>query len=359
MREFPSIDIGVIGQGDTTIVELCAAIDGGDLADVLGLIYRDGDALVRTGERTEQPSLDELPMPAWDLLPRASRYRLLTARGCPFECNFCMNPNGRIVRRRSVDQVVEELDFVLGNFRPNDAENIWFDDEIFTVDMDRAFAISDAMIGAGFHRRARWIAQTHVNVVSENLFRRMKEAGCQRIGLGIESADRNVLKVMGKGSTIERAEKACRWAEAAGMPIESFFILGHPNETLESARNTVAFAVRINPAVPIFGIMVPYPGTKVGDMALRGESGYRIINPDWNVWNKQIGGSMEFTDLSRFQLEWLQTSGYLKVYWKNGRYEDLARFVWTYRREAATVLGKWRRTPRSVVRGFARAVRAR
>jgi anaerobic magnesium-protoporphyrin IX monomethyl ester cyclase len=342
MLEFPEFDIACLGQGDRTIVELVAALDARrPLETVPGLMWRDGEQIAESTHTTVPPAVCDLPMPAWDLLPAGARYRLMTARGCPYNCNFCMNPNGRIVQRRTIEQVVAECEQVLSAFAPRDPINVWFDDEIFTVDMKRTHALCDAILATGLQKRMGWWAQTHVNVIDEALLRKMKAAGCKRVGLGIESADESVLRGMGKGSTIERAHAACRAAERVGIPLETFFILGHPGETAASARNTIDFAVRMNPEIPIIGIMVPYPGTRVAEMAARGEGGYRLIARDWNDYNKQIGGALEFEHLSRFQLEWIQTVGYLKVFWANRRYGDLARFVWTYRRQALTVLRKW------------------
>jgi len=345
LAEFPSFDVGCIGQGDHTVVELVEAAEAGrDLAEVPGLVLRAGGTPRRTATREQEPVVEDLPQPAWDLLPDARRYHLMSARGCPFACNFCMNPNGRKVRGRTTAQVIEEVEAVLRRHRPGDPINVWFDDEIFTVNRRRTHAICDAMRSVGLERRARWFAQTHVNVIDLPLLRKMKAAGCQRIGLGIESADETVLREMGKGSTVARAAEACRQAEQVGLPVETYFIIGHPGETVASAKRSIDFAVDINPQIPIFGIMVPYPGTPVSRMAAAGEGGYRIISDDWNDYNKQIGGAVEFDNLSRFELEWLQATGYLKVFLANRRYRDLGEFVWTYRRQSLTILKKWLRS---------------
>ncbi len=341
LNEFPAFDLACIGQGDYTIVELAQALaDETPLSRVPGLMWRGEQGLLKSVPR-QPPALDGLPMPAWDMLPGGSRYHLMTQRGCPFTCNFCMNPNGRTVRRRTPEQIVQEIEGILARFGPRDPINIWFDDEIFTVNMRRTAEVCDTLLAAGLQKRIGWFAQTHVNVVDKPLLAKMKQAGCKRVGLGIESADETVLKSMGKGSTLERAWRATRAAREVGMPLEAYFIIGHPGETVESARRTIDFAAGINPEIPIFGIMVPYPGTSVARRAERGEGGYRIISSEWNDYNKQIGGAVEFEHLSRFHLEWLQTSGYVYVFLKNRRIEDLAKFVWQYRRQGLTILKKW------------------
>ncbi|SVD67601.1 uncharacterized protein METZ01_LOCUS420455, partial [marine metagenome] len=117
-------------------------------------------------------------------------------------------------------------------------------------------------------------------------------------------------------------------------------ILGQPNETMESAKRTIDFAVELNPDIPILGIMVPYPGTKIAEMVAKGEGGYKRLSANWNDYNKQFGNSIEFEDLSRWRLELLQLYGYLKVFLANGRLLDLARFAWNYRYEGFALLGK-------------------
>ena len=86
--------------------------------------------------------------------------------------------------------------------------------------------------------------------------------------------------------------------------------------------------------------MVPYPGTEVARMATRGEGGYRIRSTDWNDYNKQIGDALEFAHLSRRDLEWLQITGYLSVFARNGRWPELLQFCWRFRREGIAVLRK-------------------
>eukprot|EP01034_Spumella_vulgaris_P015132 gene15132-19330_t len=90
----------------------------------------------------------------------------------------------------------------------------------------------------------------------------------------------------------------------------------------------------------MFGLMTPYPGTEVAKMAAKGEGGYRLLTTDWDQYNKQIGGAMEFAGMSRKEIEWFQVKAYLKVYLYNHRYWDFLRFVFEYRKAAWEVLKK-------------------
>lgn len=338
VTEFPEFDVGVVGEGEDTFVELARALAGGrPLDDVPGLAFLRQGLPVVTPERPRIDDQDGIAMPAWDLLPRASRYLVMTQRGCPYRCTFCANPNGRVVRARSPENVVHELLYLADRYRPRE---IIVCDEIFTVDRERTHLLLDAMIEAGIGRRLRWWAQTHVNSVDREIFAKMKAAGCHMCGLGIETGDPAIMRHMRKGITMSRVVEARRAAASVGLSVESLMIIGHPNETWETAMRTIDFAVALNPDRPIFGVMVPYPGTHVAELARRGEGGYRLISRDWNDYNKQIGHALEFEGLSRRQLETLQMWAYLKVFLANRRHADLARFAWQYRSEGWAVVKK-------------------
>jgi radical SAM superfamily enzyme YgiQ (UPF0313 family) len=329
LREFPQFDIGVHGEGEVTFHELCDALrHERPLDGIPGLVLRDGEAITVTRPRDRIADQDTIPFPAWDLMPRADEYILMTQRGCPFNCLFCMNPNGRTARPRSVRNLMDELLLILDRYKPKD---IRFGDELFSVNMDRCHELLDAMIAVGVQHRTQWTAQTHVHFVDYPLLKKMKEAGAWRIGMGIETGDTEVLKKTGKGSTPEMILKAGAAAKQAQLPIETYFILGHPNETLVSMQRTIDLAVKLNPETPIFGVMVPFPGTEIGRLAAAGEGGYRLRSTNWDDYDKQIGGALEFADLTRNQIERLQIWAYTKVFLSNRRYLDFLKFCWRYR----------------------------
>jgi anaerobic magnesium-protoporphyrin IX monomethyl ester cyclase len=338
LREFPVFDLGCVGEGERTFAELCAALrDGGDVSRIDGLVLDvAGRGIIRTAERAKIHDLDELPLPAWDLFPRADEYWVMTQRGCPFTCNFCVNPNGRLPRQHGIERCMAEIEAVL-RYRP---KKLWFADEIFTVNRDHTEALLDAMIRARVGERVTWWAETHVRFVDEPLFRRMREAGCVECGLGIETGDSLALSRLGKGTSVRMVVEAFEAARRAGLDTIGFFIFGHPDETLQSMQATIDLAVRLNPTLPIFGVMVPYPGTEVARLAANGEAGYRLLSDDWDAYNKQVGGALEFAGISRRSIEALQLRAYIEVFLKNGRFRDLAKLVWVRRVAGARILAK-------------------
>lgn len=336
LQEFPAFDIGVVGEGEETFLELLRAWKNGkeSLAAIPGLVTPGG----LTAPRPRIGDQTLLPRPAWDLLPPSKIALVMTSRGCPFACNFCMNPNGRIVRKRGVDQVLEEIAWLV---RERGARHLIFCDEIFTVDKNRAHAVLDGMLGLNFGPGSlTFSAQTHVNCIDEPLLAKMREAGVTTLGFGIETADPEALAQMGKGTNLQKIRHAVDLAKKTNVGLTTYFILGQPNETWTSAWRSLWFAARINPVLPIFGIMVPYPGTKVWQWAQSGERGYRLKSTNWNDFNKQLGKALELEHLSRRQLEVLQLMGYLMVFITNLRLGDLVRFLWRYRKEGVQLVRK-------------------
>jgi len=338
LAEFPTFDIGVIGEGEETFCELCDALcNGRNLEGVRGLVYRGPAGIEITAPRPRILDQDRIPFPAWDLFPPTERYFVHSLRGCPLNCVFCMNPNGRVARKRSVENVIEELEWVIESFHP---KLICFGDELFSFDMARTHQLLDAMIRHRIGERVPWDAQTHVRFVDEELFKKLKRAGAVRIDLGIETGDEEKLRSLGKGTTRAMIAKARNAALRAGVPIGTFFLFGHPNETVASINETIKLAVQLNADLPMFGLMTPYAGTEVARLAANGEAGYRLKSTDWDEYNKQIGGALEFANLTRRQIERLQIKAYASVFLYNFRFVEFAKFAWRYRRGAWSVLKK-------------------
>lgn len=332
---FPMIDVGVVGEGEITFFELCEAIRAGEtLHDIPGLCFREGERIVRTENRERILDQDRIPDPAFDLLPPAKEYWVQAVRGCPFSCHFCMNHNGRVPRKRSVARIVDQIESLINRFG---AQRIHFGDEIFTIDPSRTHELMDQFLLRGFHQKITWDCQTHVRFVDRDLLVKMKQAGCVRVDMGIESGDREKLRSLGKGTNLEMIEKAFDAARQAGMPFGTLLIIGHPDETHESLQQTLDLAVRFNPDTPFISVMTPFPGTEVSRMAAAGEGGYRLVSTDWDDYSKMIGGALEFAGLTKSRIVWLQLWGYVRVFLYNRRFWDLAKFVWEYRRAGIKV----------------------
>lgn len=332
LSEYKAFDLGIQGEGEYVFLEIVRRLRNKTryFGSLKGAVYR-GDSGIMLSQPMERiVDLDNLPFPAWHFFPAASEYIIITGRGCPFSCIFCMQALGRVVRKRSPENVVAEVELVLSKRKP---DRFLFYDETFTLDKNRVYEICDLLIKRGLNKKINWAVTTRVDSVSRDILIKMKEAGCNHIEFGVESGDSDVLENIQKKITLEQARTALALAKELGFHTEGAFILGHPNETLKTAYKTISFAAMLNPDIIQLGIMVPYPGTEVANLARQGKGGYRLISKNWSDYNKQLGNALELDNLSRKDLERLQLTGYLKLFIANRRFLDFFSFVWNYRME--------------------------
>jgi radical SAM superfamily enzyme YgiQ (UPF0313 family) len=338
LAEFPAIDAAVRGEGERTACELAAAVAGGNprhaWSSIAGIAYRDDGQVVRNADRPFIEDLNSLPFPAWELFPKPPNgWGLYAGRGCPFRCAFCQRVLGSRIRLRSVDNVmaeIEELEARIGQ------KTSWFQDETFGVNRRWTHELLDRLIERNRRRGTvwHWKANSRANLADRGLYRKMKLAGCTMLDFGIESGNPTILRRIHKNITLGQARQAIAAARAAGLRTNAFFIIGHPGETWSTALQTVRFAPLAGADTIAVGVMVPYPGTEIWEMARHGQWGYRLMSRDWRHYDKYFGNALDSRYLTHREMELLQTLTYLWFHIGSGRVRELARFVSRFRREA-------------------------
>ena len=279
-------DIGIIGEGEITIVELISHLNKFGLTNlerVLGIIYRKDGNIRFTGKRPLFRHLDDIPFPARHLLPPLDAYSptpaslkqrplavMITSRGCPSKCTFCDRAiYGSSYRMRSAQNVLDEVEELIGKYG---AREIRFFDDCMTLSKRRMYEICNE-----FERRKiiiPWTCLTKVNAVDKKLLARMKSVGCWQVLYGLESGDKRMLKLLRKGTTIEENEAAVRWAQEVGLSVRGDFIVGTPGDNLESMEKTLDFAIKLELDYAHFNKFVPLPGTELYDNLTK--DGYRF-----------------------------------------------------------------------------------
>lgn len=280
------IDLLVVGEGERTVTELARAIDsGGDFRRVPGIAYRDGDHAVRTEPRPLIEDLNELPLPARDLLP-LSKYRALntpstviTSRGCPFKCIFCSGPRvfGRRVRFRDPKLVVDEIEHLNKDLS---FSRINIVDDTFTLNHRHARAVCEGIIERKLD--IEWNVFARADTVDSDLLKLMKKAGCSWLLYGAESGNAGILKTIKKGTTPDIIREGTRLATESGIHVFNSFIFGLPGETPQTARESLDFAHELDEKYGAkygFHILSPLPGTELYDHP--DEYGLRILSRDW------------------------------------------------------------------------------
>lgn len=316
LREYPAFDSVVVGEGEIAFARLVTCVLAGrEPRDIPGVWHRTGDG-VADGGRGEIPDrLDDLGAPAWHLFDRDAMSAhvdvlpVISQRGCPFACSFCSRPYGRTVRARSPRKVVDEIESGARTFGVRKFE---FYDETFTVDKAHVTALCEEILRRGLDLNFRSLV--HASTLDRPLLELMKRAGCDDICMGVESGNPEQIRRMNKGTSRALIAGAVEALKDVGIPFSTTFILGHPDETMDSLLDTIEFARELDPPRAAFGIMVPYPGTEIWKLATRGEGGYRMISDDWDAFNKHFGGAVELEQVPRHRLELMKLLAYLAVF---------------------------------------------
>lgn len=285
-RRAPWIDAVVVGEGDRTVLELVRTVDGGgDIGHVAGIAFGDGESVVRTQERPYIEDLDELPLPARDLLPLSkygalgSPFTVITSRGCPFNCIFCSANKmfGRKVRFRDPGLVVDEIEMLDRNY---EFLQINIVDDTFTANRKHAQQVCEEMLRRNL--KVRWSAYARVDTMREDLVELMKRAGCAWVLFGVESGDEEILKTIRKGITRQQVRDGVRMARGAGLNVFNSFIFGLPGESSETALGSVAFARELDRDYGAgygFHVLSPLPGTDLYENARA--YGIRFLTRNW------------------------------------------------------------------------------
>lgn len=236
-------DIGVIGEGEITFLELVKAFKKDtSLKKVNGIVYKEKGKIKFTKPREFIKDLDSIPFPARHLLPPLKDYHptpasyrklplgvLMTSRGCPYQCTFCDRAVfGTSYRFRSAKNVVNEIEELINKYG---AKELKFFDDTFTLDKKRLYEIFDLMKERDI--KIGWCCLTRVNHVTKEMLQRMKNAGCWQILYGLESGDDRMLQLLKKGATVAQNEQAVKWAHEVGLSVRADFIMGTPGDTLK------------------------------------------------------------------------------------------------------------------------------
>lgn len=187
---------------------------------------------------------------------------MITSRGCPFRCEYCINSKRETqLRFHSVDRVIDEIQYLVDKHH---IEAIAFYDELMATHLDRFQEICERMIESGLNR-LRWECQIHARRIRRDLVPIMKRAGCVQVNIGFESGSQRMLDRMQKDCSVEQNEEAARILHEEGMRVRGSFIIGTPGETVEDVTKTKAFIRKAKIDFSSVHYLTPYPGTALYD----------------------------------------------------------------------------------------------
>ncbi len=271
LEECKEIDLGVVREGELTMVELC---QGKDLEEIRGLLWRKNGEIIYSGDRQFLSDLDSIPFPKYEKFemekyPEVRRDRrhsipILTSRGCPYSCTFCSAclSIGKKFRYRSAANVVDEIEY----WHQRNEKDFMINDDNFTLLKERVYEVCD-----GIKKRKlsglKFACNTGVRAdrVDKDLLRTMKEVGFWRLTFGVEAGNNRILRSIKKGEKIETIEKAIREASEQGFVVELSFLIGSPGETWSDIQDGVDLALRYPVSVAEWNHILPYPKTELYD----------------------------------------------------------------------------------------------
>jgi len=264
LRECEEIDLGVVSDGEQTILELCR--DDLPYEDIKGLIFRKGRDVLFTGERPPVKNLDEIAFPRYDNFNMKDYSRQIpvhSSRGCVYQCTFCPNKLiAREYRARSEKNFVDEIEY----WYEKGIRQFAIDDDNFALKKQRVYAICDEIERRGLKDLfVRCSNGLRADSVDRQLLARMKEIGVREVGFGVDGGNNKVLGYLKKGETIETIERAVKDACELGLEVRLYFLIGSPGETAADIEDSIRLAKKYPVSLINVNNPIPYPGTEMFD----------------------------------------------------------------------------------------------
>jgi len=290
-----NFDFVIIGEGEETVLDLFKNI--GRPENVPGIAFKKNGEIIKTSRREFIKDLDKLPFPARELFPSLKYYKgqealgskipvgsILTSRGCPFSCTFCFKAVfGNRFRARTPENILEEWIYLIKNYNVKEIAII---DDSFTTDVSRVIKFCDLLIKEKL--KIRWSCPNGIRIDIGNLdmLKKMKQAGCYRVALGIESGSQEILNRIGKRTTLKEIQDMVDNCKKVGIKTMGFYMLGNPGETKETMQQTIDFAKKTVTDYAQFLLPIPFPGTKMyEDIKANG----KILISNWDEYGQYEG----------------------------------------------------------------------
>ncbi len=270
LQHIPAIDTVVIGEGEQTFLDIVRCLqENRPVQGVPGTAWRASNGCRLGPPREQIADLDTLapPIDYFDL------HTILTSRGCPMHCTFCGSRLmwGKRVRFHSAEYVLDILETAVTR---RGLRILSIKDDTFTADRSRALAICEGIRKR--HLEFIWSCDTRADYLDDALLLEMRQSGCTRISMGVESASAVILKNINKRLSLERLFEVTQVAKKYGIQTRYYMMAGNRGETLETFQQSLDFIRRARPNQFVFSQLHLYPGTAEFNIFLR----HGLVSPE-------------------------------------------------------------------------------
>lgn len=273
LAEHADIDLVLVGEYETTLLEVARRLDEGkSLRGCRGILWREDGQVRREENRPLLENLDSLPWPARHFLPLENYHdepgsiprpsvQMWASRGCPYGCVFCAWPQimygSHKYRTRSVRDTVDEMEWLVAEWG---FRSVYFDDDTFNIQKKRTLKFAREVKSRNLG--VPWAIMARIDNMDRETLETLKDAGLFALKYGIESADPELLAQANKGLDLAKARKVIKLTHELDIKMHLTFMFGMPGETKESARRTIDLALEADPESVQFTIATPFPGSR-------------------------------------------------------------------------------------------------
>ncbi len=316
LKNYP-FDFAVIGEGEKTFLELIRYLNNEiSLYEIKGLIFKNRNGeIVENDTRELIKNLDEIPFPKYELFPmnKYPNHRIITSRGCPFNCVFC---NSKTIwtnkwRKRTAENIINEIIFLISKFK---RKTFSFNDDCFNIDLKRINKFCDSIMEKKLN--IIWGASIRIDYIKKEIAAKMKKSGCYNVNIGIESGNNEVLKNINKNLSKEQISEGVKIIRNEGIDVMGQFMIGNPGDNIYTIKESIDFAKNIGLTGAEFYLALPYPQTKLWDFV--NEQGNFLTDKDFTryfeVEPRIIFETPEFSFSDRLKaIEMAKTAGFYNV----------------------------------------------
>ena len=274
--QISGVDYLVVGEGETAAGRLLERLfEGRDISDIKGIVYKRDHQIISTGRGDLIEDLNDLPMPAYDLIPieaygnfdsmsrtgLGNYMSIFSSRGCPYHCIYCHNIFGKMFRCRSAENLFNEIKHLHDACGIRDFEIL---DDIFNLDRKRLIDFCDRIIGSGMKVTFAFPNGLRCDILDELQLSKLRQAGTVFIGFAVETGSPRMQKLIKKNIQLDKIKKNIDIAHSLRIHPHGFFMIGFPGETREEMRMTVDFMLNSRLHTCALFVVMPFEGTELG-----------------------------------------------------------------------------------------------